>query len=194
MVPPLSLQLWMSLLWYTNEPARQGCSRCVAWCARDMRHLLVLCPCTLLGNTSIFRVWCCLQSIQLCDAAQDKFIWMWTPDQQYSASSAYRAFFHCQSGAFFHCQSGIPGARQLSKTKAIPRCKFFLRLALMGRCWALERLHRHQLQNNGSCALHSQSEESIHHLLLTCVFSPEVWFRVLRWTTFITSRPRRTSP
>jgi hypothetical protein len=38
---------------------------------------------------------------------------------------------------------------------------------------------RHQLQNNGQCALCSQVAETIAHLLLFCSYSREVWFRIL---------------
>jgi hypothetical protein len=42
----------------------------------------------------------------------------WAPNQQYSSSSAYRAFFIGQSS--------LPGVKELSKTRATPRCKFFI--------------------------------------------------------------------
>jgi hypothetical protein len=53
-------------------------------------------------------VWTSMQDIQLDQGRQDKFIWKWTSNQQYSASSAYRAFFLGQSS--------LPGAKELSKT------------------------------------------------------------------------------
>lgn len=84
---------------------------------------------------------------------------------KYSASSAYRAFF---TG-----QCGIPRAKELSKTRATPRCKFFFWLVLLGRCWTSERLQRHNLQNSGPCALCSQQPEAIQQLLLSCAYSRE---------------------
>jgi hypothetical protein len=53
-------------------------------------------------------------------------------------------------------------------------------LALLDRCWTWERFQRHNLQNSGPCALCSQEDETIHHLLLGCCFSHEVWYRLLR--------------
>jgi hypothetical protein len=39
------------------------------------------------------------------------------------------------------------------KTLAHPRCKFFLWLTLLDRCWTAERLHWHQLLDSGQCAV-----------------------------------------
>jgi hypothetical protein len=48
-------------------------------------------------------LWIRLQSVHLDEQSNDKFIWKWTVNQQYSASSAYRAFFLGQCS--------IPGAK-----------------------------------------------------------------------------------
>ncbi|GJN26359.1 hypothetical protein PR202_gb14285 [Eleusine coracana subsp. coracana] len=53
------------------------------------------------------RIWDIMQQIQLDPSREDRFIWRWSPNQKYSASTAYRAFF---TG-----QSGIPGPRNSSK-------------------------------------------------------------------------------
>jgi hypothetical protein len=55
------------------------------------------------------RLWVQMQRVQLLHDTQDKFVWKWSPSQQYS-SSAYRTFFYDQCG--------IPGAKVLCKTKA----------------------------------------------------------------------------
>jgi hypothetical protein len=36
------------------------------------------------------------------------------------------------------------------------------------------------MPNNGLCALRSEEEETIQHLLMSCVYTREVWFHVLR--------------
>jgi hypothetical protein len=87
-----------------------------------------------------------------------------------------------EHSSFRRCS--IPGAKELCKTVVPPRCKFFIWLALLGRCWTSDRLQRHQLQNNGPCALCSQANETIDHLTISCVFSKEVWFRLLRVAGF----------
>jgi hypothetical protein len=107
-------------------------------------------------------VWDKMQDIVLIQDREDKFIWKWTSNQQYSSSSAYRAFFYDQCS--------ILGAKEISKAVAPPHCKFFIWLAIMDRCWTSARLQRHQLQNSGPCALCSQAEESIDHLVISlCV-------------------------
>jgi hypothetical protein len=68
------------------------------------------------------------------------------------------------------------GAKELAKTRAHPRCKFFLCLTLLDR-WAFA-----SKPVTGEWSVRAQAEESIHHLLLNCVFSREVWFIVLRWS------------
>lgn len=53
-------------------------------------------------------------------------------------------------------------------------------LLIYGRCWTSDRLQRQNLQNQGPCSLCSQSSETIEHLFFDCVYSKEVWFRILR--------------
>lgn len=57
--------------------------------------------------------------------------------------------------------------------------KFFFWLALHGRLWTAECRKRHGLQQNAECALCDQDDESTDHLLASCVFVREVWYRLL---------------
>jgi hypothetical protein len=117
------------------------------------------------------NLWCSLQDITLSHSPY-RFVWKWSADQQYSSRSAYRAFFQGQCG--------VPGAGVLRKAKATPSSKFFVWLALLDRCWAGDRLLRHQLIDDDTCPpLCSQVEESIHHLLLGCCSTREIWHRFL---------------
>jgi hypothetical protein len=117
-------------------------------------------------------LWEHMQGVHLSACVQDHFMWKLTTSQQYSVSSAYRAFFHGQCG--------LPGAQTLAKTRAPGRCKFFIWLSLLDRCWTSVRLQCHNLQNSGPCILCSQAEESMEHLLVQCIYSREVWLLVLR--------------
>ena len=52
------------------------------------------------------------------------------------------------------------------------------------RCWTAARRKRHGLQDEDLCVLCAQSSETIDHLLTTCPFSREIWFKILckiRW-------------
>jgi hypothetical protein len=115
----------------------------------------------------------------------DKFVWKWTSNQQYFVSSAYRAFFIGQCG--------LLSARELRKTTAPPTCKFFMWIALLGHYWIGDRLLRHNLNDDDTCALCTQASKSIHHLLLSCVFSREVWFRTLRSAGISSCTPSTSS-
>lgn len=113
-----------------------------------------------------------IQEVELQEGAQDIISWRWTPSGQYTSSSAYKLLFIGQYS--------IAGARELARTAAAPKVKFFIWLALRSRCWTNARRRRHNLQNSGPCSLCSQHDETIDHLLLGCVYSREVWFKMLR--------------
>jgi hypothetical protein len=121
-----------------------------------------------LGLQQYLALWERIHAFDRVESAPDRFCWKWTTSSQYSASSVmYRVFFIGQTG--------VLGAKELQKTIAPPICKFFVWLALLGRCWTSESLQHHSLPNSGACTLYSQSDEVLSHLLLTCVYSREVW-------------------
>ena len=51
---------------------------------------------------------------------------------------------------------------------------------LHDRCWTATRRKKHGLQDDDSCVLCAQLPETIDHLLTSCPFSREVWFKVLQ--------------
>ena len=97
----------------------------------------------------------------------DTFSWNLTPDQCYSAASAY--------GAMFLGSAPVFGAKQVWKTAAPPRVRFFFWLAVHNRCWTGARRYRHGLQDSDICILCDQGSETLDHILLGCCFSQEVW-------------------
>ncbi|GJN13395.1 hypothetical protein PR202_gb00089 [Eleusine coracana subsp. coracana] len=115
-----------------------------------------------------------LQAIHLDPDQRDRLIWRWSSSREYTAASAYQAFFIGQVGA--------AGARELRPARAPPKVKFFIWLALLDRCWTNVRRHRYGLQQNDECSFCSQLQEIVGHLLLGCPFSREVWFKLLRNT------------
>jgi len=118
------------------------------------------------------KLWEIIQSLHLQQDRQDQFLWKWTAGGTFSTSSCYRAFFHGRTQLW--------GARELWKVKAPGKCKFFAWLVLHGRCWTSARLKRHNLTNDDACAFCDQAPESVDHLFMSCPYSSEVWWRVLR--------------
>ena len=113
-----------------------------------------------------------LEQVQLQDRP-DIFMWTLSPDGNYSAASAYGAMF---------LGSTIPlGAKQIWRTTAPPRVRFFFLLILHGRCWTVERRFHHSLQATDTCIMCDLETESMDHILLGCVFSREVWHRCFHW-------------
>jgi hypothetical protein len=103
---------------------------------------------------------------------EDTLRWHWSADGAYSSRSAY--------AALLLGQSAVLGAMELWKMRAPNNYRLFMWLALLGRCWTAERRQRHGLQATSSCTLCLQETELIDHLLVQCMFSREVWFKVFR--------------
>ncbi|XP_066333343.1 uncharacterized protein [Miscanthus floridulus] len=81
--------------------------------------------------------------------------------------------------AFFARSASLLGAKELWKTKAPARVKFFFWLALHHRLWTAERRKRHGLQDDDACVLCGQESETADHLFIGCVLTREVWFALL---------------
>lgn len=116
------------------------------------------------------RVWSIIRDLVLHPLQEDRFVWRWTPDGKYSASSAYRAYF---AGS-----ASLLGAKELWQTKAPPRVKFFFWIALHRRLWTAHRRMRHGLQDSDACVMCDQ-EQTSDHLLVACVVARELWAMVL---------------
>lgn len=101
---------------------------------------------------------------------QDKMIWRWTPDGQYTSKSAYM-MMHTGSIRF-------RGHSMIWKTWAPLRVKIFLWLAFRRRHWTNDRRSRHGLEAREECYLCDQAAESIDHILCCCPFSRELWFNI----------------
>ena len=56
---------------------------------------------------------------------------------------------------------------------------FFIWLASLNQCWTTDRLARRGLDHPDHCPLCDQEDETIQHILTSCVFAREIWFRVL---------------
>jgi hypothetical protein len=49
-----------------------------------------------------------------------------------------------------------------------------------GRCWTADRLVKKGMPHPQNCLLCDREEETLNHLLVSCVFSWKVWFNILR--------------
>jgi hypothetical protein len=58
--------------------------------------------------------------------------------------------------------------------------QIFLWLVAHNRCWTADRLARRGLDHPPICPLCDQEEETLDHLLVSCVFSRIFWFQLLR--------------
>lgn len=65
------------------------------------------------------------------------------------------------------------------KSWAPAKCKIFLWLAVRNRCWTVDRLAKRNLSYSNLCLFCDQEEQDIQHILTTCVFAREFWFRIL---------------
>jgi hypothetical protein len=117
------------------------------------------------------QLWMMLRDVQLRPLESDRFVWRWTADGQYSVRSAYRAYFEGWTK--------LAGAKELWRAAVPPKVKFFFWLALHRRLWIADRWRRHGLQPAATCVLCDQADETTDHLLCSCVFSREVWARLL---------------
>jgi hypothetical protein len=48
------------------------------------------------------------------------------------------------------------------------------------KCWTADRLAQRGLDHSEKCPLCDQDEETINHLLVSCVFAKQFWFEFLR--------------
>jgi len=63
-------------------------------------------------------------------------------------------------------------------------------LAAHNRCWTADRLARKGLPHPDCCPLCDQMDETIDHLLVCCVFTRQVWFRLLQSVGLQTLAPQ----
>jgi hypothetical protein len=90
-----------------------------------------------------------------------------TVDGEFSTSSAY--------GLFFAANIRFPCANTIWKSKAAPRCKFFMWLAVHRRCLTADNLQRWGWPNNATCELCLAAPETCTHLFVHCSFATQVW-------------------
>ena len=117
------------------------------------------------------RLWDILSNFQLQPEMEDKHIWRFSANGQYSAKTAYEGFF---LGATIFRPWEI-----IWKTWAPAKCPFFMWLVAHNKCWTADRLAKRGLPHPDRCPICDQESETINHLLIGCSFAREFWHRFL---------------
>ncbi|WVZ70614.1 hypothetical protein U9M48_019263 [Paspalum notatum var. saurae] len=128
-------------------------------------------------------IWEIVDGVTLQPGVQDQHLWKFSSTGSYSCKSAYAAMFF-GTIKFTHW-------KRVWRSWAPSNCKFFVWLAINNRCWTSDRLAKRGLPHHAACPFCDQ-EESIHHILLSCVLTREVWESVLRMLR-LDMVPRATS-
>lgn len=106
----------------------------------------------------------------------DSHVFRLSPNGKYSAKAVYKGFF-VGSVSF-------EPYKRIWCAWAPPKCKFFMWLVAHNRCWTADRLARRGLPHHERCVLCDQGEENINHLLLSCVFARDFWFKILGYMVY----------
>ncbi|GJM95772.1 hypothetical protein PR202_ga12550 [Eleusine coracana subsp. coracana] len=124
----------------------------------------------LIGLFKYFQLWDAVHEMVLSQEPDHHF-WNLDASGIYSSKSAYKAF-HNRAIMF-------EPWRRVWKSWAPPKCKMFLWLAIRNRCWTADRLARWSLPHLAQCPLCNQEDEMVQHLLTSCVFARQFWFKLL---------------
>ena len=122
--------------------------------------------------TEFLDLWDLLAEVVLQPEVDDSHIWRFSSTGKYSAKSAYEAMF---IGA-----THFKPWERIWRSWAPGKCRFFMWLVAHNKCWTADRLARKGLPHPEQCPLCDQEEETINHLLVSCVFSRQVWFIVFQ--------------
>lgn len=106
-------------------------------------------------------IWDLIQGVQLQRGVSDVHRWLPCVSGLYSSKTAYNRFLVGTTP--------FEPADRIWKSWAPPRCKFFIWLASLNRCWTADRLARRGLEHHDKCLLCDQQEETAQHVLVSCV-------------------------
>lgn len=115
--------------------------------------------------------WDLTQNFQLQPGIPDACRWLPTASGEYSANSAYHRFM---AGSVT-----FEPTERIWNSWAPSRCKLFIWLTPLNRCWTADRLARRGLNHPEKCLLCDQQEETAQHILISCVFSRSIWWQIL---------------
>lgn len=110
----------------------------------------------------------------LIELQEDQITWLLTADGQYLARSVYAL----QTKGSNICRT----AEMTWKTKAPPKCRFFMWLLLQNRVWTAAPLQLRGWPNDYFCLLCVRNLETAAHLFMECCVVRNIWERVTIWT------------
>jgi len=152
-----------------------------AWPA-DIQGCLSL---SMIGLFEYFQLWDMMQDI-LLSKEDNQHSWRLEGSGQFTSKSAYRAFFNGST-------TFEPWLR-IWKTWDPGKCKVFLWLAIRNRCWTADRLQKRGLPHPDKCVLCDQEVETVQHILTSCLFARDFWFKILAPLDLFFDEYRRGSP
>jgi hypothetical protein len=131
----------------------------------------VKCPLELYGNILSCGILGYPFYVNLQQGIQDRHIWRLSSSGQYTNNSACDAQF--QDAILFEpCE-------RIWKSRAPPKCNFFLWLVAHNRCWTADRLEKRGLPHPAR-SLCDQVDENLQYPLIKCVFARQLWFSILQ--------------
>jgi hypothetical protein len=104
--------------------------------------------------------------VELYEQIEDRHVFMLAANGQYSSKAVYEALFI--GSVHFEPAS----ANRFWKSWATAKCKFFIWLSALKKCWTADRLSKRGMST------FDQRQETIGHLMVRCVFAREFWFHV----------------
>lgn len=122
--------------------------------------------------TEYLNLWNRLSDFVLQPEVEDSHTWQ-------LSSSEKRTLQNLHEGLFIGAIQFQPWER-IWKNWAPGKCKFFMWLVANNKCWTTHCLTRRGLAHLECCPLCDQVEETIDHLLVSCVYNREVWFHILQ--------------
>lgn len=125
---------------------------------------------TLIGMQQYLLLWDSISEVVLSPET-DQHVWRHESSGQFTSKSCYNVLF---SGSIT-----FEPWKQLWKSWAPPKCKTFLWLAIRNRCWTADRLRKCGMPHPVVCPLCDQEQETVQHLLTTCVFARQFWHGIL---------------
>ena len=122
--------------------------------------------------TQFLHVHDLLVNIELQSETPDSVTWLWTPNGQYSATSAYEMQFEGSIRFSFRDTIWNSGAPL--------KCRVFCWLALRGKCNTADCLQKKGWPHNAACVFCLSEQETALHLLATCPVISRLWEKIIR--------------